>query len=129
MYAQIFFVTSLRGSGSVPTILDRCSEGCMGFIKALFVLGAVFAFAIFHSPSSGKRAQLRDHRNCNGSGSADVHKRNDFGLVSGYPAIQRPGRAKAPASDAAFAVTESATASCFGQHVSCGCIASSGRLL
>src|SRR5881296_2977667 len=36
MLAQIFFVTSLRGSGSVPTILAKCSEGCIGFIKALF---------------------------------------------------------------------------------------------
>ena len=43
------FVTSLRGSGSVPTILARCSEGCIGFIKALFfALGVVFA--IFRSP-------------------------------------------------------------------------------
>src|SRR5205823_11367247 len=49
MWAQIFFVTSLRGSGSVPTILARCSEGCIGFIKALFfALGVVFA--IFRSP-------------------------------------------------------------------------------
>src|SRR5258708_1353189 len=36
MCAQIFFATSLRGSGSVPTILVRCSEGCIGFIEALF---------------------------------------------------------------------------------------------
>src|SRR5450755_1752917 len=44
MCAQIFFVTSLRGSGSVPTILAKCSEGCIGFIKALFfALGVVFA--------------------------------------------------------------------------------------
>jgi hypothetical protein len=45
--AQIFFVTSLRGSGSVPTILARCSEGCIGFIKALFfALGVVFAISL-----------------------------------------------------------------------------------
>src|ERR1035438_8915509 len=67
MCAQIFFVTSLRGSGSVPTILARCSEGCIGFIKPLFfALGAVFA--IFLSVHWRKRDQLRHHRNCNGSG-------------------------------------------------------------
>src|SRR5216117_3030753 len=49
MWAQIFFVTSLRGSGSVPTILARCSEGCIGFIKALF-FALVVVFAIFRSP-------------------------------------------------------------------------------
>src|SRR6266516_3320422 len=46
MCAQIFFVTSLRGSGCVPTILARCSEGCMGFMKALFVFALPAAFAI-----------------------------------------------------------------------------------
>src|SRR5450432_2207567 len=47
--AQIFFVTSVRGSGSVPTILARCSEGCIGFIKALFfALGVVFAIFALH---------------------------------------------------------------------------------
>src|ERR1035438_1112612 len=66
MCAQIFFVTSLRGSGSVPTILARCSEGCIGFIKPLFfALGAVFA--IFLSVHWRKRDQLRHHRDCNGS--------------------------------------------------------------
>src|SRR5258708_25080229 len=49
MCSQIFFVTSLRGSGSVPTILARCSEGCIGFIKALFfALGVVFAIFALH---------------------------------------------------------------------------------
>ena len=43
------FVTSLRGSGSVPTILARCSEGCIGFIKTLFfALGVVFAIFALH---------------------------------------------------------------------------------
>src|SRR5882757_1130746 len=65
MYAQIFFVTSLRGSGSVPTMLANCSEGCMGFIKALFFAFGV-VFAIFAPSIGGKGAQLR-HRNCNGS--------------------------------------------------------------
>jgi len=47
MCAQIFFVTSVRGSGCVPTILARCSEGCIGFIKALFfALGVVFAILL-----------------------------------------------------------------------------------
>src|SRR5712692_3147878 len=46
MCAQIFFVTSLRGSGSVPTILARCSEGRIGFINALF-FGLAVVFAIF----------------------------------------------------------------------------------
>src|SRR5947207_9839748 len=66
MYAQIFFVTSLRGSGSVPTMLASSSEGCMGFIKALFFAFGV-VFAIFAPSIGGKGAQLR-HRNCNGSG-------------------------------------------------------------
>jgi hypothetical protein len=48
MCAQIFFVTSLRGSGSVPTILARCSEGCMGFMNALFFFALLAGFAIYH---------------------------------------------------------------------------------
>jgi len=59
------FVTSVRGSGSVPTILARCSEGCIGFIKALvFALGVVFAIFALHP--CRKRTQLHDHKNCNG---------------------------------------------------------------
>jgi hypothetical protein len=47
MCAQIFFVTAVRGSGSVPTIFARCSDGCIGFIKALFfALGVVFAISL-----------------------------------------------------------------------------------
>jgi hypothetical protein len=47
MCAQIFFVTSVRGSGSVPTIFARCSEGRIGFIKALFfALDVVFAISL-----------------------------------------------------------------------------------
>src|SRR4029077_6743884 len=49
MCAQIFFVTSLRGSGSVPTILARCSEGCIGFMNALFFFALLAGFAIYHS--------------------------------------------------------------------------------
>jgi hypothetical protein len=48
-------VTSVRGSGSVPTILARCSEGCIGFIKALFFALAV-VFAIFALHPYRKRA-------------------------------------------------------------------------
>src|ERR1035438_5514044 len=80
MCAQIFFVTSLRGSGSVPTILARCSEGCIGFIKPLFfALGAVFA--IFLSVHWRKRDQLRHHRNCNRIRFADA-KRGKFDVVA-----------------------------------------------
>jgi hypothetical protein len=54
MCAQIFFVTSLRGSGFAPTISASCSEGCMGFMNALFVFFFFFAvlaaFAIDFSP-------------------------------------------------------------------------------
>ena len=50
MCAQIFFVTSVRGSGAVPTILARCSEGCTGFINALFFFAV--AFAIYASKLS-----------------------------------------------------------------------------
>src|SRR5215471_6922943 len=46
MCAQTFFVTSLRGSGCEPTIFARCSEGCMGFMKALFAFVLRAAFAI-----------------------------------------------------------------------------------
>ena len=45
---QTFFVTSLRGSGSVPTILASCSDGCMGFMNALFVLALPAGFAMWH---------------------------------------------------------------------------------
>jgi hypothetical protein len=34
-------------SGSAPTILASCSEGCIGFMKALFVFVLPAAFAIF----------------------------------------------------------------------------------
>src|ERR1700722_593419 len=69
MCAQIFFVTSVRGSGSVPTILAKCSEGCMGFIKALFfALGVVFAIFALHPCRKRTQLQLHDHKNCNGLG-------------------------------------------------------------
>jgi hypothetical protein len=38
MCDQIFFVTPVRGSGSVPTIFAKYSEGCIGFMNALFFL-------------------------------------------------------------------------------------------
>jgi hypothetical protein len=50
MCAQTFFVTSLRGSGSVPTILASCSDGCMGFMNALFVFALPADFAMCASP-------------------------------------------------------------------------------
>jgi hypothetical protein len=60
MCAQIFLVISVRGSASVPTILARCSEGCTGFINALFeALGDVFAIFDLHSYL---RFEIRDHR-------------------------------------------------------------------
>jgi hypothetical protein len=46
MCAQTFFVTSLRGSGSVPTILASSSDGCMGFMNALFVFALPAGFAM-----------------------------------------------------------------------------------
>jgi hypothetical protein len=60
MCAQIFFVTSLRGSGCAPTILARCSEGCMGFMKALFAfaLPAAFAIGFLHPETSAEAAEL-----------------------------------------------------------------------
>src|SRR5689334_19928765 len=61
MCAQIFFVTSLRGSGWEPTIFARCSEGCMGFMKALFAFVLPAAFAI---DSSILKLRL-NHWNCN----------------------------------------------------------------
>jgi hypothetical protein len=55
-----FLVISVRGSASVPTILARCSEGCTGFINALFeALGDVFAIFDLHSYL---RFEIRDHR-------------------------------------------------------------------
>ena len=50
MCAQTFFVTSLRGSGAEPTILASCSDGCMGFMNALFVFALPAGFAISASP-------------------------------------------------------------------------------
>src|SRR5438309_12108143 len=50
MCAQIFFVTSVRGSAAVPTILARCSEGCIGFMNALFFVAFPAVFFIQASP-------------------------------------------------------------------------------
>jgi hypothetical protein len=44
------FRDSLRGSGSVPTILASCSDGCMGFMNALFVFALPAGFAMCASP-------------------------------------------------------------------------------
>src|SRR5579872_907861 len=44
--AQIFFVASVLGSGSAPTILARSSEGRIGFINALVFNALVFALAL-----------------------------------------------------------------------------------
>src|ERR1700730_9269532 len=72
MCAQIFFVTSLRGSGSVPTILAKCSEGCIGFMNALFFFFALLAgFAIHHSQLY---QAAFNGLNCNGSGRRRAKK-------------------------------------------------------
>src|SRR4051794_6188612 len=49
MCAQTFFVTSLRGSGSLPTIFASCSEGLIGFINPLFVFGFACCFGHLYS--------------------------------------------------------------------------------
>jgi hypothetical protein len=36
MYCQIFFVTSVRGIGELPTTEARSLLGCIGFMKAAF---------------------------------------------------------------------------------------------
>src|SRR5438270_7517060 len=62
MCAQIFFVTSLRGSGCAPTTFARSSEGCMGFMKALFEFPLLAAFvlpAAFGIGSSVVKLQTR----------------------------------------------------------------------
>jgi hypothetical protein len=71
MYAQIFFVTSLRGSGSVPTILAKCSEGCIGFMNALFFFAVLAGFAIYHSELY---QAAFNGLNCNGSGRRRAEK-------------------------------------------------------
>src|SRR4029077_15198021 len=50
MWAQIFLVTSLRGNGSDPTTLARCSDGCIGFMNALLLFALPAALAIYFSP-------------------------------------------------------------------------------
>src|SRR5580698_9215316 len=87
MYAQIFFVTSVRGSGSVPTIFAKCSEGCIAFIKALFfALG--FVFTIFRFPSFLKAfeycpaAVKMGNPGCLGYPDSSVHLPNAKALLS-----------------------------------------------
>src|SRR6476620_4421889 len=65
MWAQIFLVTSLRGSGSEPTTLARCSDGCIGFIKALLVF--VFALPAVFGISLSQQTIKPLRSNCNGS--------------------------------------------------------------
>src|SRR6185437_12499665 len=48
IWAHIFFVTSVHGSGSAPTIFARSSEGRIGVINALIVALLDF-FGIFLS--------------------------------------------------------------------------------
>src|SRR5579862_7479015 len=48
MWAHIFFVTSVLGSGSVPTISASWADGRIGFMNALFVALVDF-FGIFLS--------------------------------------------------------------------------------
>jgi hypothetical protein len=45
MYAQSFFVTSVRGIGLAPTTSDSAGLGVIGFMKAAFGLRADF-FAV-----------------------------------------------------------------------------------
>src|SRR3954470_17051905 len=56
MYAQSFFVTSVRGSGAVPTTVPSCALGVIGFMNAAFgtrlapLFFAVFFVAAFLAP-------------------------------------------------------------------------------
>src|ERR1035437_193304 len=45
MYAQIFFVSSVRGIGDIPTTAPTTASGCTGFMNAAF--GLRFAFFAF----------------------------------------------------------------------------------
>src|SRR5580765_4855381 len=93
MWAQIFLVTSLRGSGSEPTTLARCSDGCIGFIKALplsvFALPPVFGISLPQQTIKPLRS------NCNGPARriymirtvltfANLRTLPEFGVV-GFP--------------------------------------------
>src|SRR6476620_12517153 len=64
MCAHIFFVTSLRGSGSVPTIFESSADGVMGFMNALFFVALPASFAM---SLSGLRIEL-NQSNSNGIG-------------------------------------------------------------
>jgi hypothetical protein len=63
MYAQSFFVTSVRGIGLSPITADKSRLGVMGFMKAALALRAVFFFAVLaiHSPFVARSPSVK-HR-------------------------------------------------------------------
>src|SRR5436190_18097127 len=67
MCAQIFLVTSLRGSGSVPTILESSADGVIGFMNALFFVPFVPLPVSFAMYLSGLKIEL-NQSNSNGIG-------------------------------------------------------------
>src|SRR5438067_1871807 len=50
MYAHSFFVSSVRGSGLLPTIFYSAASGCTGFMNAAFGFLFVAFFAMSSSP-------------------------------------------------------------------------------
>src|SRR5437763_1350472 len=95
MYAQSFFVTSVRGTALVPITSDSAGLGVIGFMNAAFgFLFAVF-LAIKLSPLNKPRSESAREctkRNTNAQvfpmRIGDLHRGN--GLISPPPRPRRP---------------------------------------
>jgi hypothetical protein len=46
MYSQSFLVSSVRGSGSLPTTAASAASGCTGLLRAFLVVAAFFGVGI-----------------------------------------------------------------------------------
>src|SRR6266446_2558321 len=67
MYSQSFLVSSIRGSGSLPTTAASAASGCTGFLRAFLGAAAFFGVDIGQLERAGLGCQAKNQPCFSGS--------------------------------------------------------------
>src|ERR1700687_1221436 len=67
MYSQSFLVSSVRGSGSLPTTAASAASGCTGLLRALLAEAAFFGVGIGQLERAGLGSQAKNQPCFSGS--------------------------------------------------------------
>ena len=90
MYSQSFLVSSVRGSGSLPTTAASAASGCTGLLRAFLELAAFFGVGIRQLERAGLGCQAKNQPVF--SGSRERHGESQPIVVSELtpgPAVRR----------------------------------------